>query len=115
GVTPRILPLQAQELNRAEHGVFDVIFSINVIEHFQPLADNLAGLARVMSPKGIQIHTCPNYHVPYEPHFSIPLLPFAPALTVRLWRRHLRINPLWQSLNFITVADLRSYAAQNGL
>jgi SAM-dependent methyltransferase len=115
GISPRILRLEARELDCASHGLFDLIFSINVIEHFQPLDANLAGMARVLSPTGVQIHTCPNYSVPYEPHFGIPLLPFAPHLTVGLWRRELRNNPLWRSLNFITATDLRDYAAQNGL
>jgi SAM-dependent methyltransferase len=115
GISPHILHLEARELDCASHGLFDVIFSINVIEHFQPLGTNLAGMARVLSPRGVQIHTCPNYSVPYEPHFGIPLLPFAPHLTVGLWRRELRDNPLWRSLNFITATDLRNYAAQNGL
>jgi hypothetical protein len=67
------LPLEARELDPERH-----IFSVNIIEHFQPLDDNLDGLARVMKSNGVQVHTCPKYHVPYEP-------------------------PIWRSLNFITV------------
>jgi SAM-dependent methyltransferase len=115
GVCPNIVPIAASELGIATHGVFDVIFSINVVEHFQPLTENLAALARVMTADGIQIHTCPNYYVPYEPHFGIPLIPLVPGLTVRLWRRELRDNSLWRSLNFVTASDIRRYAFENGL
>jgi cyclopropane fatty-acyl-phospholipid synthase-like methyltransferase len=115
GVEPRIWPLEARELDPERHGLFDLIFSVNVIEHFQPLDDNLAGLARVMKSDGVQAHTCPNYHVPYEPHYSIPLVPFAPTLTTRIWRGDLRDQPIWRSLNFITSSHLRLYAARHGL
>jgi len=115
GVAPRIWPLAARELDPASHGLFDLIFSVNVIEHFQPLDENLAGLARVMSSDCVQVHTCPNYIVPYEPHYRIPLVPFAPRLTPYVWRWTMRNEPLWSSLNFITSADLRAYAARHGL
>jgi SAM-dependent methyltransferase len=115
GIDPNILPLEARQLNPTDHGLFDVIFSINVVEHFQPFKPNMAGLERVMSSRGLQIHTCPNYFVPYEPHFGIPLLPFAPHLTIRLWRRDLRDNPLWHSLNFVTAGAFRRFADRHGL
>lgn len=112
---PRILPLEARRLDPHDHGLFDVIFSINVVEHFQPFEPNMVGLVRVMGSMGLQIHTFPNYFVPYEPHFGIPLLPFAPHLTMRVWRRELRNDPLWQSLNFITAGQIRRFAARHGL
>lgn len=115
GMEPRVLHLEARQLDPDDHGLFDVIFSINVVEHFQPLDLNMAGLARVMSSQGMQIHTFPNYFVPYEPHFGIPLLPFVPHLTMRVWRRELRNDPLWQSLNFVTAGKIRRFAARHGL
>jgi len=114
GIVPRILPIEARELDPGQHGSFDLIFSINVIEHFQPLNQNLDGLAHVLRPGGVQVHTCPNYWVPYEPHYGIALVPFAPRLTSRLWARRLRKQPLWRSLNFITSSDVRAYAARHG-
>jgi SAM-dependent methyltransferase len=115
GLEPRVSTLEARELDLEEHGPFDLIFSVNVIEHFQPLDDNLAGLARVMKSPGLQVHACPNYHVPFEPHFNIPLVPFAPTLTRRIWRGAPCDQPLWRSLNFVTSAELRLYAARHGL
>ena len=65
-------------------GQFEFIFSVNVIEHCQPLEPNLEGMAGVLSPGGRMLHTCPNYRVPYEPHLRTPLIPAAPGLTARL-------------------------------
>jgi SAM-dependent methyltransferase len=115
GVSARILPLAARQVDREEHGCFDLIFSVNVIEHFQPLDENLDALARVMKRSGAQVHTCPNYLVPYEPHYGIPLVPFAPGLTPYLGRRRLRSENVWRSLNFITASDLRAYARRSQL
>jgi SAM-dependent methyltransferase len=105
--------LSARELVLHRHGAFDLIFSVNVIEHFQPMNENLEAIARVMGQGGVQVHTCPNYHVPYEPHYGIPLLPLAPQLTPFLGSR--RSENLWRSLNFITSTDLRAYARLFGL
>lgn len=115
GVTARIEPLSAHQIDRRRHGAFDLIFSINVIEHFQPMKENLDALAAVMEPNGLQAHTCPNYHVPYEPHYGIALLPVAPQLTPYLGLRRLAAENVWQSLNFITSSDVRDYATRHGL
>ncbi|MBV9549409.1 MAG: methyltransferase domain-containing protein [Alphaproteobacteria bacterium] len=113
GSAPSILTLEARQLDAAHHGLFDLIFSVNVVEHFQPLAKNLDGMRRVMAPGGIQAHTCPNYRVPYEPHYGIILLPFVPACTP--FATKLRRDGLWRSLNFITAGNVRHYGKENGL
>jgi SAM-dependent methyltransferase len=115
GVSAEILPVSARDVKPEQHGVFDLIFSVNVIEHFQPINENLDALARLMATDGVQVHTCANYLVPYEPHYGIALLPLAPQLTPYLGRRQLFSENLWRSLNFITATDLRSYAARSGL
>ncbi len=104
----------AVELDPARDGRFDVIFSVNVLEHVRPLHASLDALAAVLAPGGRMLHTCPNYRVPYEPHFAMPLVPLRPALTARL-RRDLAADPLWQSLNFITAADVTGFAERAGL
>lgn len=114
---PELVPLLncgAQELDPQTHGQFDVIFSVNVLEHCRPLAPVLRGIASVLAPGGHMLHCCPNYRVPYEPHLGAPLVPFAPALTARLWPR-LAQNDVWRSLNFITAGDLRRFARDEGL
>lgn len=115
GVSVEILPLSARGVRPEKHGLFNLIFSVNVIEHFQPMIENLDALTRLMARRGIQVHTCPNYHVPYEPHYGIALLPFSPHLTPHLGRRQLLSEGLWRSLNFITATDLLAYATRSGL
>lgn len=104
----------AAELDPARDGCFDVIFSINVLEHCRPLHPSLDALAAVLAPGGRMIHVCPNYRVPYEPHYAMPLVPLAPARTAAL-RPGLAGEPLWQSLNFITAGDVARFARRAGL
>ncbi len=58
---------------------------------------------------------CPNYAVPYEPHFRI-LIVFTPALTRRILARPIEwlaadsnAKGLWNSLNFITAPKMRRH------
>jgi 2-polyprenyl-3-methyl-5-hydroxy-6-metoxy-1,4-benzoquinol methylase len=111
---PAIEPLAAEQLRPAEHGPFDLIFSVNVLEHMQPLHRNLDALGAVLAPGGLMVHTCANYRVPYEPHYGMPLVPVWPGLTGRLARRAGR-EPLWKSLNWITAGDVRRFARRHGL
>ena len=104
----------AVELAPTRDGPFDVVFSVNVLEHVHPLVASLDALAAVLAPGGRMLHTCPNYRVPYEPHFASPLVPLRPASTARL-RRALADDPLWQSLNFITAGDIARFAARHDL
>jgi SAM-dependent methyltransferase len=105
------LDLPAQDLRDLQ---FDFIFSINVQEHIPELAEALQGMKRVLAPKGKMLHTCPNYFMPFEPHFGIPLVPLFPKLTEWLVPK-LRKSELWQSLNFITLPQLRRMAEVVGL
>jgi 2-polyprenyl-3-methyl-5-hydroxy-6-metoxy-1,4-benzoquinol methylase len=57
GFTPKILPIAARDLDPVQHGTFDITFSVNVIEHFQPLHENLDGLA-----DGLSRRSCECYH-----------------------------------------------------
>jgi SAM-dependent methyltransferase len=114
---PGLPPLDrraAAELDPARDGVFDVIFSINVLEHCRPLGPSLDAIAAVLAPGGRMLHACPNYRVPYEPHLGRPLVPFAPRLTARLAPSVAR-HPMWPTLNFITAGDLARFARRAGL
>jgi 2-polyprenyl-3-methyl-5-hydroxy-6-metoxy-1,4-benzoquinol methylase len=114
GSVARLEQRTAQELDPARDGMFDRIFSINVVEHCKPLGEALDGMARVLAPRGVMMHTCANYRVPYEPHYRMPLVPFVPQATATL-RPHLKHDPLWQSLNFVTAGDVRRFARRRGL
>ena len=114
GRHPKLLAVRADELDPVVLGYFDVIFSVNVVEHFQPLHACLDGMARVLSTTGRMAHTCPNYRVPYEPHLRAPLVPGVPAWTGRLWPS-LRRDPVWRTLNWVTARDIRAFADRQRL
>lgn len=110
----KVLDLEVGQLEPARHGTFDVVFSTNVLEHIPDLDDAFRAMASVLSPQGVMLHLCPNYGVPYEPHFGIPLIPGAPRRTEVL-ARGLAQNTVWRSLNFVTTGAIRRYAAKWGL
>lgn len=99
-----LLSIGAEALDPDRHGRFDVMFSANVLEHVADLAAVVEAMAGALAPGGIMMHTCANYTVPYEPHYRLPLLPFAPAVTP--WTGARRTEDLWHSLNFVTAHEL---------
>lgn len=115
GQLPVFLDIQAQDLDTAIHGAFDFSFSVNVMEHVEELDIALAQTLSVMTPRGVSAHSCPNYLVPYEPHFAIPLVPLSPKLSRLLFRSKINRDPdLWTTLNFITARRVRHIARDNG-
>ena len=110
----RRLEISAEKLTTTDHGEFALIYSINVLEHIPSLEASVRSLASVLSADGLMIHTCPNYTIPYEPHFAIPLVPFLPQATETLVPR-LKKSELWQSLNFITARRLLLICDRCGL
>lgn len=100
---------------------FDLIFSVNVFEHVQDWRKALLVGAGLLSPSGQMVILCPNYSVPYESHFRIPIL-FSPSLTRHVFARHIKrlevetgAQGLWASLNFITVPAVRRHCDAHGL
>ena len=65
---------------------FDLIFSINVFEHLPDWRDFLRFTAERLTPTGRCVIYCPNYGLPYESHFSLPIIA-SKALTRRIFRR----------------------------
>jgi SAM-dependent methyltransferase len=110
------LPITAQQLNPSAHGHFNLIFSVNVVEHIDGLDAAVRSLSGVLASGGQMVHLCPNYTVPYEPHFGVPLVPGIPAVTRFLFPHVLRTHPgLWASLNFVTAGRIRRIARKNDL
>jgi 2-polyprenyl-3-methyl-5-hydroxy-6-metoxy-1,4-benzoquinol methylase len=106
----------ATTLDPSVHGQFDLIYSMNVLEHLLQLDASMAAMTGVLKPGGTMFHMCPNYTVPYEPHFAIPLVPFAPRLTRFVFPQRLRQLPgVWDELNFVTAGRLRRIAKKSGL
>jgi len=102
----------AEDLSPDTHGQFDVIFSSNVLEHIPKMDIALKAMLSVLKPDGIMVHTCPNYRIPYEPHYGLPLVPFAPRATAGL-RPSLKEDDLWLSLNFVTHGDIVRFCRSN--
>ncbi len=109
------LGIGAEALRRDQHGRFDLIFSNNVLEHVPDLGAVLAAMAGVMSDEGCMVHSCPNYTIPFEPHFGVPLVPLRPALTARILPASMRDTGLWHSLNFVRAADIVADAEVLGM
>jgi 2-polyprenyl-3-methyl-5-hydroxy-6-metoxy-1,4-benzoquinol methylase len=113
---PDILPIVAERLTPGKHGRFDLIFSVNVMEHVMALDDAVAAMRSVLTPRGRMVHLCPNYAFPYEPHLAIPLVPLVPHWTKRLFRSAVARNgEVWDAINFITAGRVRSMARANSL
>jgi len=109
------LGIRAEELSPALHGSFQFIFSVNVLEHIPDLTGAMGAMTSVLSNGGRMWHTCPNYFVPYEPHFGLPLLPLFPRATSLLLPGRICQSELWLGLNFITYFRLKRLARTNGL
>jgi SAM-dependent methyltransferase len=113
---PTILPLGAEDLTAKDHGMFDVIFSVNVLEHIMALPEAVAAMAAVLAYDGKMRHLCANYNFPYEPHLGIPLVPVLPGLTRYVFPRPIKRNErIWSTLNFITATRIKRLAAATGL
>ena len=108
------LSIGAADLRPEIHGQFDVQFSVNVLEHIPDLESAVTAMCAVLKPGGVMRHTCPNYLVPYEPHFGIPLVPLFPRATA-LFMPSARKTELWQSLNFVTQGRMKRAFARHGL
>ena len=98
------LPYAADRLPLSEER-YDLIFSCNVLEHMEKVDASLSAMQMSLAPRGIMRHNLPNYFVPYDPHFSLLLVPFFPQLTT-VFNRSLRENDLWKGVNFISSFDL---------
>jgi SAM-dependent methyltransferase len=91
----------------------DLLFSFFVLEHVTDLDRAFQTMAGVLSRNGLMVHRCPNYAIPYEPHYNIPLIPFKPGWTPLIFSG-LRHKQLWRGLNFTTVGRIRRLCARYG-
>lgn len=113
GEPERFLDTKIEDFS-AEDGSFDLIVSNNVLEHVADLPRVVAAMHRLARPGGVQVHHCPNYMFPYEPHYKVPILPCAVQATGRLCWRSFRRDALWQSLNSINARAVVRLARELG-
>lgn len=112
---PVLVERSAEDIVEAETGTFDFIFSVNVMEHIADIEAATAAILAVLRPGGVCANSCPNYWVPYEPHYGIPMVPFLHGLTRRLFAGRIDPDPdTWETLNWINVGRVRRMAAANG-
>ena len=109
------LDIGVEQLHPDIHGSFDLIFSINVLEHVADWRPALAACLSVLADGGQMVHVHPNYAIPYEPHFNVPLVPARPALTARILPRRIADTDTWRSLNWITAGQVKRWCRSNAL
>lgn len=109
------LDIGVEALQPTQHGTYDLIFSINVLEHVADWRIALGACRSVLSKDGHMLHVHPNYAVPYEPHFNVPLVPFRPALTAHLLPKRISDTDVWRSLNWVTAGQVRRWCRSHGL
>ena len=74
-------------------------YAFNVIEHVPDLEGFLSSAMSVLRVGGRFRIVCPNYAIPYEPHFDMPTL-WSKKLTFRVFRQRIERFPRDQSINF---------------
>lgn len=89
----------------------DYIFAINVIEHVPNFVGLIGNGIRAKTDDGIFRLVCPNYTIPYEPHFNIPII-FSKKITKFIFRQKISSSSIPNSEEFWN--DL-SWPTQRGL
>ena len=98
----------------------DYVFAINVIEHVQDYRTLIHDGLNQATSQGVFRIICPNYSIPYEPHFEIPVI-ISKKLTFRIFRRKIEQSEIpkskefWQDLSWPTQRELKRYLKSEGL
>jgi len=95
---------------------FDFIWSINVFEHLDDWQSSLLKTHNLLRLGGRALILFPNYNIPYESHFGLPIL-FSKVFTGKVFKAKIAkyeseylCSGLWDSLNFIKTSDVISFA-----
>ena len=67
------LPIVCSRVNETDKK-FDLIFSHFVLEHVLDIEESFEAMEGVLAEQGQMIHRCPNYWIPFEPHYNLPLV-----------------------------------------
>ena len=88
---------------------FDLIFSMNVLEHTDDIEIHLRSCINLLrDEKSLLLIQCPNYTFPFESHFYKWFIPFMPNFTFKYFRKKTLIkqigedkyNDIFNCLNF---------------
>ncbi len=82
---------------------FDLVYCFTVLEHVSDVTQSIDEMLRVCKPDGFVFIETPNYVFPWEGHYKIMLVPFAPKWMQRIYLRlRGRYTPFFESINFVT-------------
>jgi len=107
--------------NIPDDQAYDLIWSVNVFEHLEDWRVALDKAYSLLKPGGRCIILCPNYTIPYEPHFGLPIIG-GPQLTYRLFEKRIlsheqdrNAEGLWESVNFIKAGAVLEHCRHNAV
>ena len=98
----------------------DFLYAINVIEHVPDYEELIRNALEHATPQGVFRIICPNYSIPYEPHFVIPVI-VSKTLTFRIFKRKieqseiLKSKEFWQDLSWPTQRKLKQFLKSKNL
>lgn len=99
---------------------YDLIYSINVLEHLDDWQKAIDICVSMLRANGCLVILCPNYWVPYESHFSLPIIGTKSAThkvfsrRIAAMEREFGAQGLWDSLNFVTAPQIQEFCTQKG-
>jgi SAM-dependent methyltransferase len=94
---------------------FDLAFTINALEHMRDPFQTLDNMYRSLKPGGVLLAHCPNYTIPFDPHFNILIVARSKSLNEWLYRSKIREYPaVWEEINFIRYVDVRRHLRRRG-
>jgi cyclopropane fatty-acyl-phospholipid synthase-like methyltransferase len=97
----------------------DFVFAINVIEHVHDYEDLIRQAIKAKTPNAVLRIICPNYSIPYEPHFNIPIV-FSKMFTKFIFGQKIRGSKIpnseefWDDLSWPTQRGLKKILKSNG-
>lgn len=94
---------------------YDLIYSVNVFEHLDDWREAIDICVSMLNANGRLVILCPNYWIPYESHFSLPIIG-TKSLTHKVFSKKILekeeafdARGLWDSLNFVTAPQIKNY------
>jgi SAM-dependent methyltransferase len=92
---------------------FDVVFTINALEHMRDPLLTIDNMYDSLKPGGIALVHCPNYTIPFEVHFNLLLVTRSKLINEWLYRSRIsqNLNPkgVWDELNFVRYVDVHRH------
>jgi 2-polyprenyl-3-methyl-5-hydroxy-6-metoxy-1,4-benzoquinol methylase len=96
----------AESLPFGDNG-FDFVYCWTVLEHVQDVEKAVDEMIRVCKKEGTVFIQVPDYRFPYEGHYKVPLIPFAPRWIQKLLLSAMgRPTEFLSTINFLTTPGL---------